>query len=260
MSSNSSKNVRALPSRAAAVILPGLDGTGLLLSGLKGALSLNFDVQVIAYPASEPLSYNQLLEFVEQRLPARRFILIGESFSGPLALRISERKPPGMQGLVLGASFARLGANGPFKAALRLAHSTITPFAGARFARAMAPRLLSVLLLGRWATPEWRRRLAQTLELVAPQVLAARAGEALAVDLVKSGVRPAHPALYLRASADRLIPRSAADDVARLGPAVEIRDIKAPHFLFQVAPEVCAQAIKDFAICNLGRFRDRRAL
>jgi pimeloyl-ACP methyl ester carboxylesterase len=251
MSCNFLKNDGALPHCTAAVILPGLDGTGLLLTGLKDALSPNFDVQVIAYPASEPLSYDQLLEFVEQRLPARHFILIGESFSGPLALRISERNPPGMQGLVLGASFARLGASSLRKAALKLAHLTITPFAGTRFARAMAPQLLSALLLGRWATPEWRSRLGETLALVVPQVLTARAGEALTVDLVKFGVRPAHPVLYLRASADRLIPRSAADDVARLSPATKIKDIEAPHFLFQVAPEICAQAIKDFALSSL---------
>jgi pimeloyl-[acyl-carrier protein] methyl ester esterase len=237
--------------QAAAIILPGLDGTGLLLTSLKDALSPDFDVQVIAYPASEPMSYAQLLEFAEQRLPARRFILIGESFSGPLALRISERKPPGMLGLVLGASFARLGAGRLGKAGLRLAHATITPFAGTHLARAMAPHLLSPLLLGRWASPEWRRRLGEALALVSPQTLAARAGEALAVDMIKSGVRPAHPALYLRASADRLIPRSAADDVARLIPALEIKDIEAPHFLFQVAPEACAQAIRDFAISCL---------
>lgn len=236
--------------RVAAVVLPGLDGTGLLLAGLKNALSPDFDVRVIAYPASEPMSYAQLLEFVEQRLPARPFILIGKSFSGPLALRISERRPPGMRGLVLGASFARLGG-GLRKRTLRLALSAITPFAGTRLARAMAPRLLSVLLLGRWASPEWRRRLGETLTLAAPRVLAARAREALAVDLVKSGVRPAHPALYLRASADRLIPRSAAGDVARLSPDIATKDIEAPHFLFQAAPEACARAIRDFAAANL---------
>ena len=84
-----------------------------------------------------------------------------------------------------------------------------------------------------------------------PRVLAARAREALAVDLVKSGVRPAHPALYLRASADRLIPRSAAGDVARLSPDIATKDIEAPHFLFQAAPEACARAIRDFAAANL---------
>jgi pimeloyl-[acyl-carrier protein] methyl ester esterase len=234
--------------RATVVILPGLDGTGTLLTEFKNALSLHFDVQVITYPTLEPLSYAQLLEYVEERLPARHFILIGESFSGPLALRVSEQKPAGMQGLVLGASFARLGVDGPLKAALRFAHMTMTPFMGTRFARALTPQLLSPLLLGRWTTPEWRRRLRKMLALVAPRVLAARVGEALAVDLVEAGVKPGHPLLYLRASADRLIPPTAADDVARLSPAVEIKNVEAPHFLFQVAPELCAQAIRDFAI------------
>jgi hypothetical protein len=53
--------------------------------------------------------------------------------------------------------------------------------------------------------------------------LTVRVGEPLAVNLVKFGVKPARPALWLRVSVDRLISRSAT---------TKIKDIEAPHFLF----------------------------
>lgn len=72
-----------------AIVLPGLDGTGVLLEDFAAALSEHFDVQVIPYPADKPLRYPQLCAFVRERLPPGDFILVAESFSGPVALRLA---------------------------------------------------------------------------------------------------------------------------------------------------------------------------
>jgi pimeloyl-[acyl-carrier protein] methyl ester esterase len=233
--------------------LPGLDGGGLLLEDFVRALGAHFDVQTIRYPPAEALGYDQLQDFITPRLPAKPFILIGESFSGPLALRISASRPPPpcLLGVVLGASFARLGP-APLRRALRSALWVAAPFihigiAAFPLAKAALPWALSPLLLGRWATPEGRRRLGEALAQVSPHVLTFRAREALSADLAGGGTRPAHPALYMRAAADRLIHRSAARGVAALSDSVRIIEIEAPHFLFQAAPFACASAIRDFA-------------
>ena len=63
------------------VVLPGLDGTGLLLADFVRAVSAFFRVQVIAYPVDEPLSYDELMLYVQSRLPDEPLWLIGESFS-----------------------------------------------------------------------------------------------------------------------------------------------------------------------------------
>jgi len=220
------------------VLLPGLDGTGLLLQDFKAALERFCAVKLIAYPADEPLSYDQLLPLIKAELPAGEFIVVGESFSGPLALRLAlDASPPGLKGVVLGASFARLDL--PLK-------SVLASLAQCVPARRIPDRALAFFLLGRWATPERRLQLAAALSRVSSDVLAARVKSALDVDLMDDVRRLALPLLYLKASADRLIPSGAARSIAAAVPGMTVQEIAAPHFLFQTAPEVCAQAIWRF--------------
>jgi len=220
------------------VLLPGLDGTGLLLQDLKAALQRFCAVKLITYPVDDPLSYDQLLPVIRSGLPTGDFIIVGESFSGPLALRLALDAPQSLRGVVLGASFARLDL--PLKSVL----AGLTKFVPAH---RIPNHVLAFVLFGRWATPDRRSQLAATLSRVSSEVLAARAKAALNIDLVKHGHRLTLPLLYLRASADRLIPPSAARSVASIAPIMTVQEIAAPHFLFQTAPETCADAIWRFS-------------
>ena len=90
------------------VLLPGMDGTGILFEPFLESLPESISPIVVTYPCDMPLSYAELLQVIEAKLPsAEPFIVLGESFSGPLALRIAASCPPGLKGLVLSASFAR---------------------------------------------------------------------------------------------------------------------------------------------------------
>lgn len=220
-----------------AVVLPGLDGTGFLLKEFAVALEPFFRVRTVRYPTHEPHDYGGLLELVRVQLPQEDYIVIGESFSGPLALCLAQEEPVGLKGIVLGASFARLDL--PAKTVLSSLVGVVPP-------HFVPIRLLAPFLLGHWSTPELRDRLRQALSEVAPHVLAARARAALAVDLLRAGRAVRRPVLCLRARSDRLVPKSAAQELARLAPDMQVRDIVAPHFLFQVAPRECAGAICDF--------------
>lgn len=220
-----------------AVVLPGLDGTGLLLDDFVSALETFCAVRLVRYPASGPMSYPELAAFVRARLPAGDHVVIGESFAGPLALDLALEPPPGLKGVVLGASFARLDL--PLK-------RTLAALIGRIPVRHVPTRLLTPLLLGRWSTPSRRRSLAQALSQVPPDVLAMRAKAALGVDLLRRGGTIGLPVLYLRASSDRLIPASAAGHIAALAPTMTVQDIAAPHFLFQVEPGMCAEAVRQF--------------
>lgn len=70
------------------VMLPGLDGTGLLLQPAAQAAKQHFNTKVIDYPHEhEPGDvYKQLLPYIKEKLPKEgEFFLLGESFGGPLA-------------------------------------------------------------------------------------------------------------------------------------------------------------------------------
>src|SRR5580698_6226929 len=89
------------------VLLPGMDGTGELFTPLLKILRPSLDATVVRYP-DEPLGYSALQEIAAEALPRdRRFIVVGESFSGPIAVALASASPPGLSGFILCASFVR---------------------------------------------------------------------------------------------------------------------------------------------------------
>ena len=88
-----------------AVLLPGMDGTGDLLTSFAARLAAHRPVDIIAYPAGQPLGYAALQTYIESRLPAGRFVVIGESFSGPLAIAVAATNER-TAGLILASRFA----------------------------------------------------------------------------------------------------------------------------------------------------------
>src|SRR6185369_2945536 len=90
------------------VLLPGMDGTGILFEPLLEILPPELEAQVVSYPTHKPCGYEELAGLVAAALPKDGpFIILGESFSGPLAIMAAHAQPPGLKGIVLCASFAR---------------------------------------------------------------------------------------------------------------------------------------------------------
>jgi pimeloyl-ACP methyl ester carboxylesterase len=82
------------------ILLPGLDGTGLLFQPLVAALPEMIKSIVVGYPGDQPLNYEQLLPQVMDALPrSDPFIILGESFSGPLAMMAAAKRPDGRRAL-----------------------------------------------------------------------------------------------------------------------------------------------------------------
>lgn len=218
------------------VLLPGLDGTGLLLGEFAAACGPRVEVLPLAYPADRPLDYPELEALIRARLPRDRpFFLLAESFSGPLGIRLGAAPPPGLQGLILCCTFAHQ----PLPACLGpllppLPHSLL-PLG-----------LLGLLVLGAFATPALQAQLAAALRQVSPAVLRHRARAALAVDVRDCLPRIRMPVLCLQADADRLIPSRVSRWVAEQIPGAQRVDFHAPHFLLQVLPGPCAARVQDF--------------
>lgn len=221
------------------VLLPGLDGTGLLFSDFVSALGREFESIVVRYPTDQSLSYAELESLVRALLPADRpFVLLGESFSGPIAIAISASRPRGLVGLILCGSFARYPRR--LLAKLRMLVPVI-PVKG-RF----------VSLVGRVAnrrgvSPALRSRLREVAAKVSSGVLRARIGEVLRVDVRDKLSEIDVPILYLRASYDGVIRRRASEEIQRLAPRVRVVEFDAPHFLLQASAIQAAEVIGKFA-------------
>ena len=228
----------------ALVLLPGLDGTGLLFANFAASFGSDVKVIVASYPTDAALGYRELEPVARSFLPKDQpFFLLGESFSGPIAIAIAASRPPGLLGLILCCSFTRTPR--PLLSALRSLLSVV-PIA------AVPLGLVSFFLLGRFSSPALRQSLAESLALVSPSVLRARGREALSVDVSASLSRVDVPVLYLRASEDRVVPVSASELVASIALQIKVLEFAAPHFLLQVLPSPVASQVAEFMGVNRG--------
>lgn len=222
----------------ALIILPGMDGTGLLLEAFIAALGPGFDVKVVRYPDTESAGYGELEVIARTALPqAGPFFILGESFSGPLAVTLASAFPDRVQGLILCASFVRNPRPGL---------SWLKPFIDLLPLSRAPAAALGYLLLGKHGSAEMRAALAETLARIAPATLRARLRAAMGADVSAGFAALGMPILYLRATHDRTVPRAASELAQQLNPRTTVTQIEAPHFLLQTAPGHAAKAVANF--------------
>ena len=232
-SDNSAKPVRKL------VVLPGMDGTGLLLNPFIESLGRRVDAQLFDYPTHVIQSYEEIISNVEAVLPStgEDFAILAESFAGPIALWLAQKDIPGLRGLILVVTFAATPRH------LLLQLTRVLPMErllGLPIPCAFARRLM----LGIKPPSGTLDRLCEVMHMVSPKVLASRLDE-------MRRMRPPEkvidlPALYLQATKDYLLPDNAVDDIKTLVPRIEIRRVEGPHLVLDTQPKKCARLVAGF--------------
>lgn len=222
-----------------AIVLPGLDGSAPMRERFCRALAIAVDPLLVPFPPQSAAGYDELLSMVAASLPSSRsFILIGESFSGPLACALAATRPAGLRCLVLCASFARYPVPAPAWLIRLLGRIPLS---------AVPERLVAAMLLGAWSTPVHQAELISNLKLLPPNTVTKRLLAATSVDVRPLLKQITVPALVLQASHDRLVPARAGSALARALPEARLHRVSGPHALLQACPLACATAILDFA-------------
>lgn len=217
------------------VLLPGMDGTGDLFEPFIAALGPEFSVTVVRYSTAEPLNYAELESLAHAALPAEGdFVILGESFSGPIAVSLAAAGSSRLKGLVLCCTFVRNPL--PTLAVLK-------PFIGALPVGLAPVRTLSHIFLGRFSSANLRNALARAITKVATPTFHARLRAVLSVDVSQKLTEVSVPILYLRASQDRLVPQSASKLIQQICPHMKVVPIEGPHFLLQASPSEAAKAV-----------------
>ncbi len=224
-----------MPAPLPIVLLPGLHGTAALLAPLAGHLSAMRPVSPVTFPADEPSGYDALIDFVVQRLPPGRFVILGESFSGPLAIRIAAREKDRVAGLILASSFARH----PFPRTLAF----LARIDGRRF---MPRTIVEAILLDRRATPELRQAIWAEAAKMPQAVLRARIRAVLTVDARRHLAETQCPVLDLRGRRDRIARARHAKEIRVLRPDARVEFFDAPHMLLETHPRESAAAVERF--------------
>jgi pimeloyl-ACP methyl ester carboxylesterase len=216
-----------------------MDGSGDFFDGLCRELPPHWKMPVVRYPSDQPLSYGELARFVRAVLPNDGpFVLLAESFSGPVAIQVAASRPNGLVGVVLCATFAR----NP--------RPVLRPLQGlTRWApvRSVPMGLLSRCLLGTEANASWAERIRQAIGKCSDAVLRERARAVLLVDVRSQLADIRVPVLYLQATIDRVVSAEALVEMQRVLPGIQVAQIDGPHFLIQVRPGPCAERIVIFA-------------
>ena len=224
------------------VLLPGMDGTASLFAPFVAALGGRYSVKHIVYPGGQALGYAELESLARKALPTRgRYVLLGESFSGPIAVAIAASQPRGLVGLVLCATFVRnpYPVFGPLTPLFGRLTGVLPVKAAPEFA-------MRHLLLGHFATQHLITSLRRALSQVSAPVLQARARAVMTVDVSAQLAAVRVPVLYLQAQHDRVVPQNAAETIVKSLPSVQVVQLDAPHLLLQAVPGAAAQAVHAF--------------
>jgi pimeloyl-ACP methyl ester carboxylesterase len=207
------------------VILPGLDGTDLLLQRFVERAPSNRSTTVIRLPDRPSDDYESLCSLMSARVQALGHChLIAESFSGPLGIMLARQLPELVDRLTLVASFVesplpRIARWIPWSLNLRAP----IPLVAIRY-----------LLVGNDRDPaiEVKHAIRQT----SVSTLAKRLRSLSSVD-VRSQLASLHcPVDYIRPNHDRLVTQRSVDRIKAVCPRVIVHEIDGPHLILQTRP------------------------
>jgi pimeloyl-ACP methyl ester carboxylesterase len=217
------------------VLLPGMDGTGHLFAPLLHSIP-EFDCQIIPLPEEGNQCYPSITEWVKDKLPEENFILIAESFSGPIGLELAKAQPDNLKGIIFVATFlsppnkllTTLARFLPLKLMSRLPFSSY---------------VLKRLFLGSGASNELVDLFRSTINSLPPSLISARLNTISS--LVFSPARLDLPVGYIQARSDKLIQKNKICEFKAKFKDILIKPIEGPHFILQAKPNECSEVIRE---------------
>ncbi|KAF0815177.1 hypothetical protein IGB42_00254 [Andreprevotia sp. IGB-42] len=104
-------------SKTTIVLMPGLNGTAGSFQDFATIAPAAHEVIAFTYPTDTALNYEELTDWVLERLSCLEgpIVLIGESFSGPLSLFVASRLQQNVVAVILVASFVQPPKSALFK-------------------------------------------------------------------------------------------------------------------------------------------------
>jgi pimeloyl-ACP methyl ester carboxylesterase len=212
-----------------------------LFKAFVACLPASVESIIVPLP-QQAADYDSIAQSIVHRLPSDRpFVLLGESFSGPLALKIAARGDLKLVAVVLVASFIRRPVAWLPGIARFIFRAAVFRLPWQRF-------FVNHLLAGGRSPDDLLRETMASMHSNDHRVLAGRVRVALTVDATDDLIQCPVPILYLRGAQDRLIDPKTADALKRMRPDLECRTIHAPHFVLQCAPAEAAKVVADYLL------------
>ncbi|QDS97614.1 alpha/beta fold hydrolase [Adhaeretor mobilis] len=208
------------------LILPGLDGSDLMLGQFRQLCANDGNATVETLPDDDTMGYPELaVHFSPVIRDLSKCHIIAESFSGPIGILLAARYPEIVNRLTLVASFAtspvpRIASILPWSMIFQLPMpSSVAKHFFVGRCKSLIPVLRSAVRQSAPATLRHRLRLVQNVDVT----------EEL------SGLN-CHLS-YIRPTSDRLIPQRCLDQILDVYPATIVHEIDGPHLILETQPE-----------------------
>jgi pimeloyl-ACP methyl ester carboxylesterase len=187
-----------------ALLIPGLDGTGLLYYRQLEPLELRYRVRAWELPRHAAFDYPDLVDEIDRATEAEQpgsMVVVGESFGGTVAMHLALARPARIRTLVLVNTFARYRRQARIRLACRLAPLLRWP-AAQLVKNSVAERTLAL----EGIEAEDRRRYREIIERVAPAGYRRRLQLVSSVDLRARLPEIAVPTILFASGRDKLVP------------------------------------------------------
>lgn len=231
------------------VMLPGMDGTGEQFQEFLQYLDPEIEHMVVSYPRDQQLSYQQLGSLVRNRLPKERsFIMLGESFSGPIAIHLASETPSHLAGLILCASFGRNPQ--PLLKHFYACIDVVSPRLIPRF-------ILERVMFGGHGNSQQKQSFFDSLFSVDPAVIQHRCKEVLRLDYIDKLTSIETPVLYLQGEHDYLVTRRYGNELQQHIRNCKVQTFPTAHMLLQSEPQRAARAISQFVRESVNHLQER---
>jgi pimeloyl-ACP methyl ester carboxylesterase len=222
------------------VLVPGLDGTGQLFEPFLGALYPDTDASVVSFPHDKAMYDFDLFAVIRNVIPwNRELVVVGESTSGPIALRFAAAQRENVRAVILVSSFV----SNPILAAGNWATAFLTkPW----YEKPVTAASVRKHLLGRRASEKLVNATVNALRTPWPEVLGHRIELMKKIDAREALRNWDKPILYLRGEEDQFISPTCLKEITSLNLAVKIVTIPGPHLLLQSNPREASEVIHEF--------------
>lgn len=216
-------------------MLPGLDGTGDLFDRLVRAIGSDLITRVVRYPNDPTLGYAGYVEIVRKEIAGRRMFLLGESFSGPVAMMLAAQLPAQIMGLVLAATFLE----NPWPGWLIRRAARVDPLT-------TPVRIRDALLMGPYGDTELSAKVDDIVKNLPRAVRAARLRAVAGVDVRADFARVRCPILVLHGRSDRIVRKSPMQRAVADKGGARMIVLPAAHMLLQTRANEAASEIVHF--------------
>ena len=221
------------------ILLPAFDGTGLMFKSFLQELGNAFNAIVIPYPETGSQDYATLSDYVRSKIPEHEdYIVLGESFAGPIVYDIANKDEKFCKGAVFVATYLTDPSPKVLKKLTSLPASVIS-FLISR------PTVISKLTLSKAADFEVAKAIAKNFSTVNADIIKQRLKTINSLGDVPPASQLSMPCLNLSATKDKLVMKDKIQEFQNLCSSLDLESSSGGHFILQENPGDSAKIVKE---------------